>query len=658
MLKRKIPKRDVQSLSQDADAILRSLQNQKMPLIDIFVRESLQNSLDAYLNKDLNVKVNFFTGSFDGKCFAKHLESLESRLPKGPADFLAIRDEYTLGLTGPYLGSKEKLDKSHFHKLVFNIGKRQISKYAGGSWGLGKTSYFHLGVGIVLYYTRTSDTNKERLIVSLIEDQDSQNQLLPESDRGIAWWGEFVDKEGILHPVTDPIKISEILNIFNISQYESGESGTTVIIPYMKPTNELYNNSKNRLPWEFTLQDSISMAIARWYSPRILNTDYKKINELPALEIFVDTKKFDFSSTPPVFLYFRRLYTSALQGKNDLERDIFVKEIKLTRKKITVGNIAYKVVSREELQMLPPDNFSSPLLFTTFNSKEIDNPDRSGGNVIFAYSRKPGMVLEYLVDTSDWVKKEIKLDEGDYLFAFFVPCPQAKIEDLPVNYENIESYLRGTEKSDHQNWNDLEGYTIIKRIRDKVTDILYQAFQNYKNAEERSVVLGLSRKFGTALFPKRYMDESHHRKNKRNKFNKNANQKKTRFEQKEVALLEDGQLSVNFYLKLQPNNKIVVTVKVHTQSGELDEQRWSKEFSDSVIFPFEITKLVIKTINGKSKKESNLKIDATRIGMHSKASAIKIINRSSVPIDIEGYILVNSEDKKYVFDLDSKVVNN
>lgn len=58
---------DLQSMSQDGDAILRSLQNKSLPIIDLMVRESLQNSLDATLPKVENTIVEFNYGTFNSK---------------------------------------------------------------------------------------------------------------------------------------------------------------------------------------------------------------------------------------------------------------------------------------------------------------------------------------------------------------------------------------------------------------------------------------------------------------------------------------------------------------------------------------------------------------------------------------------------------------
>ena len=50
---------DLQSMAQDGDAILRSLQNKSLPIVDLMVRESLQNSLDATLPESSETIVDF-----------------------------------------------------------------------------------------------------------------------------------------------------------------------------------------------------------------------------------------------------------------------------------------------------------------------------------------------------------------------------------------------------------------------------------------------------------------------------------------------------------------------------------------------------------------------------------------------------------------------
>lgn len=65
---------DPQSMSQDGDAILRSLQNKSLPMIDLLVRESLQNSLDASLPNEKITEVEFQTGVFQSDRLATNFE--------------------------------------------------------------------------------------------------------------------------------------------------------------------------------------------------------------------------------------------------------------------------------------------------------------------------------------------------------------------------------------------------------------------------------------------------------------------------------------------------------------------------------------------------------------------------------------------------------
>ncbi|WP_259341008.1 hypothetical protein [Mammaliicoccus sciuri] len=238
-------------MSQDGDAILRSLQNKSLPVIDLLVRESLQNSLDATLEGKNETKVDFKLGNFDSVSLARHFEGISEELSNrfdGDEEFIAIKDRNTTGLTGDYRASDAvTANKSNFFKLVFGIGKNQEAEGAGGSWGLGKTSYFRLGIGIVIYYTRVKVDNgyEERLIASLIESPKQKQRLLPENGRGIAWWGEFEDENpSQLLPITDEEEINEFLDIFKIDRYKNEETGTTIIVPYLG-RNEMFAEVKD-----------------------------------------------------------------------------------------------------------------------------------------------------------------------------------------------------------------------------------------------------------------------------------------------------------------------------------------------------------------------------------------------------------------------------
>ena len=52
-------------MSESGSSLLRLIQNQDTPLLDLFVRESIQNSLDAAKNSNLPVKVEINVGNFE-----------------------------------------------------------------------------------------------------------------------------------------------------------------------------------------------------------------------------------------------------------------------------------------------------------------------------------------------------------------------------------------------------------------------------------------------------------------------------------------------------------------------------------------------------------------------------------------------------------------
>jgi len=133
-------------MTESGSSLLRLIQNQDMPLLDLLVRESVQNSLDAVKKGAPYANVDFHTGSFASRELNKHFEKVDKALDKkfpyekGPYDFIEIRDTNTNGLTGPVRYDDVKNNEfGNLLKLVYEICKPQQAEGAGGSWGLGKT---------------------------------------------------------------------------------------------------------------------------------------------------------------------------------------------------------------------------------------------------------------------------------------------------------------------------------------------------------------------------------------------------------------------------------------------------------------------------------------------------------------------------------------
>ena len=142
-------------MTQSGSSLLKLIQNNNMPILDLLVRESIQNSLDAKNEKDPYVTVEFYTGQFDKKILNSELEgitdALNERFWKQNYNYIAVRDSNTVGLTGK-LHYDEVIDNQYGNllKLIYEISKPQEMEGAGASWGLGKTVYFRVGIGLVI----------------------------------------------------------------------------------------------------------------------------------------------------------------------------------------------------------------------------------------------------------------------------------------------------------------------------------------------------------------------------------------------------------------------------------------------------------------------------------------------------------------------------
>ncbi|MBR4732790.1 MAG: hypothetical protein IK081_08495, partial [Lachnospiraceae bacterium] len=168
---------------------LKALQNDHLPEIDLLVREAIQNSSDASLSEPTSFfGVNFNYNQFQPARLNAILKNitgiLNERFSSEVADYLEIRDFKTSGLTGKTkVGEIDPQDHGNFFKLVFDTGKEQTNNEggkAGGSWGYGKSVYFRVGIGLVIFYSqiKTETGYESRLMASLVEKEGSSESIL------------------------------------------------------------------------------------------------------------------------------------------------------------------------------------------------------------------------------------------------------------------------------------------------------------------------------------------------------------------------------------------------------------------------------------------------------------------------------------------------
>ena len=86
-------------MTQSGSSLLKLIQNNKTPILDLLVRESIQNSLDAQKANARSVTVEYLTGSFSSRKLGNELEGITSalttRFPTDHCQYLAVCDSKT-----------------------------------------------------------------------------------------------------------------------------------------------------------------------------------------------------------------------------------------------------------------------------------------------------------------------------------------------------------------------------------------------------------------------------------------------------------------------------------------------------------------------------------------------------------------------------------
>ena len=508
-------------MTQSGSSLLRLIQNNNMPVLDLLVRESIQNSLDARKTDSKYVNVEFITGLFNSSYLGSELEELTKplyeRYGNQKYDYLAIRDSNTVGLTG-VMNYKQIQNNSYGNllKLVYEICKPQEAEGAGGSWGIGKTVYFRIGIGLVIYYSRIKNDNntyESRLAASFVENENDPDAMIPDYEgmikRGIAWWGEKTGKN-TTQPVTDEAYIKKFLSIFGINEYSADETGTTIIIPYIN-TEELLRNNRTEYTndqeeeivpfWCNKIDEYLSIAVQRWYAPRLNNSHYL---QGAFLRTKINGKGIALDSMEPVFRVIQSLYNRSqfveeediLTGIEDVHiEDINVRN-KLENQKI--GTISFAKVSRDVLKMNVPFNKPEPYMY--FNN-EIRDIDVNRPTICF--TRMPAMIVSY-ENVGPWVSNIQPSAKDEYIIGIFVLNSYNKLKNSP-SPGTIEEYIRKSEMADHTSWGDWsEGNynpRFVYRIQSGVNKLISKEFSSSQEKSKPKVNSGLGKLFGDMLLP-------------------------------------------------------------------------------------------------------------------------------------------------------------
>lgn len=662
-----------QKMVNAGSSFVRVLQNEHTPILDLFVRESLQNCLDAADGAIGAVKVSFNVGLFNSSALNNTLEGISTKLnkkfPSRSYSFIAISDKGTQGLTGPMQieDIKEGMPQGNLIKLVYDVGKPQDSEGAGGSWGYGKTIYSRIGIGLVFYYSRIKKNGggyESRLAGCLAEDENNNNSIIPKyKDKpkyGIAWWGEEVG-ENRTKPITDETYIKTFLDIFGLPLYEGKDVGTRIIIPYLKVDSLLNDNAKDYseslddkkfVPyWRNKIEDYIRVAVQRWYFPRLNNKCYKYGKWL---EVDVDGERITDETMLQIFQLYKALYNRAASGSvadNDFikEKNIECYEEDVKVNKLTeryAGRVAFVQIKSDMIGLTPPHNEYHPNI-----NLGINIIDKTKNTPILAYTRKPGMIVSY-EQTGEWVKDIPLTDTDTYRIAIFVLNSDAYFNDLEDL--SLEQYVRGGEQSDHISWNDTSKYGInlntVYRIKLNTAKVIAQHFQdNDEDIEDNSRISGLGRMLGKLILPPTGFGTKPTSRGTRSR--SDGGLTKVRDVSFRLDYIKYGKDFILIQYNIAARNtakQFEVDIDISSKSSPISMQAWEEEMA--MKRPFEIIDAILKITKKDGRKSYNsYHVSSVNNACNDEFLSIKLNTTSqNTPYGI--YVVFNSQHE-YEMDL-------
>ncbi len=607
-----------------------SIQNKHTPILDLLVRESIQNSLDAAVPNIDCVKVGFLLGQFTPSKVNNLLEGVSRKLdeqyPNDSYSYIAICDSNTVGLTGP-LHIDDVDDNQNYGnliKLIYEISKPQTQEGAGGSWGLGKTIYFRVGIGLVFYYSRIKNENgkyESRLAVAFVEDERQDNSVIPllegsKIKRGIAWWGQARGTNSTC-PLTNEEEIKTILSYFGISPYQDESTGTIVIIPYINERKLLENNRPNvrdeddfveeyyPAPWYDSIEEYLKIAVQRWYAPRLNNSLYNGTY----LNVAINGKRIKKDDFDPIFSIFQELYNIGIDPKQkDCSEchceDILIRTV--LSKGSVAGRVVFKTVSQQDLKMCNPDNKQNP---QTYCNLEIHNEITN--KPLLAFTRKPGMIVAYK-NAGAWLDGVPSTEEERFLIALFILNSDNALKDC--NGISLEEYIRKSEHADHSSWNDHSNQRIVSKIKNGVSKKLSNALKRDEKEIGSTKDSTFSRILGDLILPKSGFGKKPNPDNKRNngkeKTSTNSNLcfsidfTKTKYADSFMEIHADW--SSNAHL-----TNAMLALAIESESGAIKAEEWENGMGLKMPFEIEEVSLFFSKSKGFS-SENNLSVSKNK----------------------------------------------
>lgn len=271
--------------STTANVIRNTMKNTSLGRMELFLRESVQNSFDARDNKQKPVEITFNGYSFTqeqstylmkmlGETEGKHfIKDKGISIPKNCFN-IEVCDSNTSGLSGPYkfeYGKQTKEEKKFLTYVYMTGNDDNKLQTSGGSYGFGKGALYLMSESRMLaVYTRVKkdivingkEVYESRFIMSCTDER-------LKGDVFRCWWGkkeEYPEEVGggsYATPLLDK-EANEFALSIGMTPFLPNETGTHVLIINAKEEEtvekEITENFQEKLP----------VLLTHWFWPKMV----------------------------------------------------------------------------------------------------------------------------------------------------------------------------------------------------------------------------------------------------------------------------------------------------------------------------------------------------------------------------------------------------
>lgn len=438
--------------------------------IKTFVRELIQNCLDAMFDVDLSVEIRITIKEWGKEEIKKFLvllgdehtallkKSYEEALPEVQVQMkdgydilcgnkektfcLVVEEKNCIGLTGSVIGAN---DKSHFNALVRqtdnNENKKELSN-TGGTWGKGSSIFTYISKMWTWFcYTKLSEpyNDTEGNIIHSTRFM-GRCMIAPFYDRenNSSYWGDgwFCKPDTDAFPYTNE-NADEMAKIFGMDL--RNEPGCTFLIPFLHPAIESMDNfSFDEPTLENVFSEFKTQVLQNWFIP-IYNEQLKVVIESEKQTIQVDK---DYLTKEVHELKFKieilKWYEEGCPPSEKFKREIIEVDVPALQKSFV--NEHNQFASERERIKLD--------LVIRVLSEDQDYENHWGTKNTVALARGKGMVVTHYDEATKFLEHSTDIRTESILFSGLL----SKSETDLNKRKHLDLFLAYSENPAHNKW--------------------------------------------------------------------------------------------------------------------------------------------------------------------------------------------------------------